>query len=175
MKQIKKTKLNKKTKEILDELNKKEEKPSPLTKEERFKKQCLKIHLDNHKRAKLEHKILPVGPFQRQNFPLLTNVPIKKKEYFIRVNCFIILHFWLDEENNQCKEEHFYPSNFLTEQYKEKDNNTDSLDYRLYKQLHKTGKGSCVLSRTKQLKTKLKKRKTNADKKSKRKHTTLRR
>ena len=115
----------------------------------------LKIHNSSYSHAKSKNNLSAVGPWIRDNFPLL-KIEEKPKEFFIRIDKWTIKRYFVDMENKlRCNDDFFYPSD---KAIKELTINPETNSYfaRAYKQLLQNGTGSFyVINRKPVLKRKV--------------------
>ena len=70
----------------------------------------LKIHNSSYSHARSKSNLSSVGPWIRDNFPLL-KIEEKPKEFFIRIDKWTIKRYFVDMENKlRCNDDFFYPS-----------------------------------------------------------------
>ena len=101
----------------------------------------LKIHNSSYSHARSKSNLSSVGPWIRDNFPLL-KIEEKPKEFFIRIDKWTIKRYFVDMENKlRCNDDFFYPSD---KAIKELTINPETNNYfaRAYKQLLQSGTGS---------------------------------
>lgn len=73
------------------------------------KKEIISIHEGTYRQAKNKSNLSSVGPFTRDNFPLL-KVSEKNKEFFVRISKWTIKRYYINDDGDRINDDFFYPS-----------------------------------------------------------------
>ena len=101
-------------------------------------------HEVTYRHAKTGGNLTLVGPWTRNNFPLL-KLEEKDKEFFIRIDKWTVNRFYLDENKQKVTQYLFYPSDKAIKEMDDLKKIGDDVSgfIPLYNKLMEDGKGSC--------------------------------